>query len=144
LAFAIYSQPAISRRSKPRQENAMKRNPFLFAALSLALIGGTAALSGTAASAQQYGPPPPPRYQQQGGWDAPPPEFAAAQQRGFHDGIEGAKKDFENHRPPNVTNRDEYRNPSFVAPPDRRSYREGFRRGYDVGVRHIYPGRHPY
>ena len=43
------------------------------------------------------------------GWDQAPPEFRAAQQRGFHDGIEGARKDFENHRQPNVNNRDEYR-----------------------------------
>ena len=114
--------------------------------------------SGLAAAHAQYpqGPPPPQGYGQggygqggygqggygQGGWDAPPPEFAAMRQRGFRDGIEGARRDFENHRPPNVNNRDEYRNPSFIARPDRREYLFGFRRGYDVGVRHIY-GRGP-
>ena len=76
-------------------------------------------------------------------WMTPPPEFAAAQQRGFHDGIEGAKKDYENHRPPNVNNRDEYRNPYFIASPDRRDYRFGFARGYQVAVRHMY-GPGPY
>jgi hypothetical protein len=92
------------------------------------------------------GPPPPPPPQgygqdQGGGWEAPPPEFAAAQQRGYHDGIEGARKDFENHRPPNVHNRDEFRNPHFIPGPDRRDYREGFRRGYEVAVQHMYgPG----
>ena len=107
--------------------------------LALALLATTGL-----AQAQQYyqGPPPPlPGGYVQGGWEAPPPEFAAAQQRGFHDGIEGAKRDFENHRPPNVNNRDEFRNPKFIPPPDRRDYRFGFRRGYDVAVRHMYgPG----
>ena len=93
------------------------------------------------ASAQQYGPPPQPGYQQ--GWDAPPPEFAAVRQRGFHDGIEGARKDFENHRSPNVNNRDEYRHPGFIPGPDRREYKIGFRRGYEVGVRHVYGPQSP-
>lgn len=35
-------------------------------------------------------------------WDAPPAEFREAQRQGFHDGIEGARKDFENHRPPKL------------------------------------------
>ncbi len=100
--------------------------------------------AGTGLAQAQYNPgppPPPPGSYAQGGWDAPPPEFAAAQQRGFRDGIEGARRDFENHRPPDVRNRDEFRNPKFIAPPDRRDYRSGFRRGYDVAVRHMYgPG----
>lgn len=106
--------------------------------------------AGAAHAQYPQGPPPPQGYGQQGygqqgygqgdrgGWDAPPPEFAAARQRGFRDGVEGARRDFENHRPPNVNNRDEFRNPRFMAPPDRRDYRDGFRRGYDVGVRHMY------
>ena len=103
--------------------------------------------AGAVASAQ-YGPPPPPRGYAQGpgGWDAPPPEFAAAQQRGYRDGVEGARKDFENHRPPNVNNRDEYRHPNFIPRPDRRDYRFGFQRGYDSAVRHMYgqgPGYGP-
>jgi hypothetical protein len=84
------------------------------------------------------------RYQGGGGWDAPPSEFAAMRQRGFRDGIEGARRDFENHRPPNVNNRDEFRNPSFIPRPDRREYKMGFRRGYDVGVSHMFgPPRGP-
>ena len=108
---------------------------YLAPLLSLALLSGVGI-----ASAQYYqGPPPQPQYQ--GGWEAPPPQFAEAMRRGYQDGITGARKDFDNHRPPNVNNRDEYRNPHFIAPPDRRSYREGFRRGYDVAVHHIYgPG----
>ncbi len=63
------------------------------------------------------------------GWDAPPREWNPIQRQGFHDGIEGARRDFENHRPPNVENRDEYRRPE-LPPEQREAYREGFRRGY--------------
>ena len=109
-------------------------------ALSVALLASTAAVS-----AQYYGPPSQPQgyYNQQPAWDAVPPEFRAAQERGFHDGIEGARKDFENHRRPDVNNRKEYRDPKFIKPEDRRDYREGFRRGYYVAVRHMY-GPGPY
>ena len=109
---------------------------FMGSLLALGLLAATGSM------AAQYGPPPPPPGYAQGpgGWEAPPPEFAAAQQRGYHDGVEGAKKDFENHRPPNVNNRDEYRHPNFIPGPDRRSYRIGFQRGYQVAVQHIYGG----
>jgi hypothetical protein len=71
-----------------------------------------------------------------GGWDEPPREFREIQRQGFHDGIEGARKDFDNHRPPNVNNREEYRHP-HVSPSARDDYREGFRRGYDVAMNHL-------
>jgi hypothetical protein len=70
-----------------------------------------------------------------GGWDAPPGEYRDVQRKGFHDGLEGARKDFENHRRPNVENRDEYRHPD-VSHEDRRAYRDAFRRGYEAGVSH--------
>ena len=84
---------------------------------------------------QQY------QSQQQGyypneSWATPPPEWQAVQQKGFHDGVRGAYKDAQNRRPPNVDNRDEYRNPD-VPHRDRRAYREAFRRGYWTGVQHL-------
>jgi hypothetical protein len=95
--------------------------PALVLVLSAAVLG----IGTKPAAAQQYG------------WDAPPRELNEYQQRGFHDGIEGARKDFENHRPANVENRDEYRHPQL--PPElREAYRDGFRRGYQVGVSHFY------
>ena len=64
--------------------------------------------------------------------------MTAAAGRQFH---RSSRRDFANHRPPNVDNRDEYRNPKFIPGPDRRDYRFGFQRGYDVAVRHMYgPG----
>ena len=114
----------------------MKTTRTLTALLSFALLAGIA-------SAQYFqGPPPSQGYAQQQ-WEAPPPQFAAAEQRGYHDGVEGARKDFDNHRPPNVNNRDEYRDPKFMRPPDRHDYRVGFREGYRVAVQHIY-GNHRY
>jgi ribosome modulation factor len=90
------------------------------------------------------GPPPPgyqgppPGYAPQP-WEAPPSEYQEVQQRGFHDGVEGARKDYQNHRQPNVNNRDEYRHPN-VPKHDREAYREAFQRGYRVGVQHIWNG----
>jgi hypothetical protein len=92
--------------------------------------------SGAAISAQYAPPPGPPPG---GGWDAPPQEYNPVAQRGFHDGMEGARKDYENHRQPNVNNRDEYRHPN-VPHGEREDYRMGFQRGYDAGVRHMMEG----
>jgi len=73
-------------------------------------------------------------------WEGPPGEYQRdIQRQGFHDGIEGARKDFQNHRRPDVNNRDEYKHPQYHGR-DRDDYREAFRRGYDVGVQHIYNG----
>ena len=116
----------------------MKANILAIPALSLAMLASSAN-----ALAQYYGPPPQPGYGQAPAWDAAPPEFRAAQQRGFHDGVEGARKDYANHRRPDVNNRDEYRNPKFIPGPDRRDYRSGFRQGYYAAVRHMY-GPGPY
>ena len=115
----------------------LTRTTRLNACLAPALL---LALSAGAASAQYYGPPPqgPGNYGPAQPWESAPPEFRQAMQRGFHDGVEGARRDFQNHRPPNVNNRDEYRDPRFIPRPDRRDYRMAFRRGYDVGVQHIY------
>jgi hypothetical protein len=114
----------------------MKIRALTVAALALFMASTTGVMV-----AQYYGPPSA-RYAQEPGWDQVPQEFRAAQQRGFRDGIEGARKDFQNHRPPNVNNRDEFRNPHFISPPDRADYRMGFRRGYDVAVHHMYGPRY--
>jgi hypothetical protein len=79
----------------------------------------------------------PAQVKAQPGWDVPPREFNQIQQRGFHDGIEGARRDFGNGRRPDVDNRDEYRHPDL--PPElRRPYREAFRRGYQVAASHLW------
>ena len=74
-------------------------------------------------------------------WDTPPQEFRDIQRQGFHDGIEGARKDYDNHRRPDVANRDEYRHP-HVPDSAKADYREGFRRGYEVAMDHLMNGHH--
>ena len=106
---------------------------------ALAALAAAAMFSASPAALMAQGPPPPGYYQ--GGppqaWENPPAEYRQAVARqGFHDGIEGARKDAGNHRPPNVNNRDEYRHPSYRGA-DRRTYRQAFRRGYEVGVQHL-------
>ena len=88
--------------------------------------------------AQSYAPPAP-GYGHSGGWDVPPQEFRDIQRQGYHDGIEGARKDFDNHRRPDVNNRDEYRHP-HVPSSARGDYRDGFRRGYDTAMSHLMNG----
>ena len=68
-----------------------------------------------------------------------PQELREIERQGFHDGIEGARRDFENHRRPDVDNRDEFRRPP-VPPASWEEYRHGFRRGYQVGVEHLMNG----
>jgi hypothetical protein len=51
----------------------------------------------------------------------------------------GARKDFDNHRRPDVNDRDEYRNP-HLPPEQREAYCDGFRRGYERGVSHFIGG----
>jgi hypothetical protein len=80
--------------------------------------------------AQIYGDP------QQRAWDMAPGQFSEIQQRGFQDGMYGARKDVENNRRSDPNNRDEYRNPN-VPPELREEYREGFRHGYERAMAHL-------
>jgi hypothetical protein len=106
-------------------------------ALSLALIPPSKAKASGIADGV-----PAAAAQEHSAWDMPPQEFRDIQRQGFHDGIEGARKDFDNHRKPDVENREEYRHP-HVSASARDDYREGFRRGYEQGVDHLY-GHHSY
>ena len=84
---------------------------------------------------------------QQSDWGAPPSGLNEVQQRGFHDGVEGARKDFGNGRSPNVNNREEYRNPGDlprdIPPRMREAWRDGFRRGYAIAAAHLWNAAPP-
>jgi len=109
-----------------------------FAVPALALLLGATGLGTARASGVPLGTPN--GYgQDRGGWDAPPQEWQEIQRRGFHDGIESARRDIDSHRRPDVNNRDEYRQP-HVPREQREAYREGFRRGYEQGVSHLMGG----
>ncbi len=105
--------------------------------LTLALASTLLLTAGRALVGQSYYGPPSPPY---GYGDAE----QALEQRGFQDGIRGADRDFQNHRPPNVNNRDEYRDPDSFPRWAQHEYREGFRRGYYLRVQQIYYGANNY
>jgi hypothetical protein len=113
----------------------MMRNQLTISALAIAL--STSGL----AMAQPFAATPASQYQDRDhdrdrDWNLPPQEFRDIQRQGYHDGIEGARKDYDNHRRPDVNNRDEYRHP-HVPESARADYREGFRRGYDTAWDHM-------
>lgn len=89
------------------------------------------------ATRAQYGPPPG-AYGQQG-WNVPPRDYREYARKGYFEGVEGARRDVENHRRPNVNNRDEFRRPN-VPGQFRHDYRQGFKRGYTVSMQHLLNG----
>ena len=95
-------------------------------------VAGSSPSKAYAAAPQEpgYGHP----YQD--GWDAPPAEYRDVQRKGFHDGIEAARKDFDHHRTADMDDHNEYRHPHVDASL-RDDYREGFRRGYDQAMRNM-------
>ena len=103
---------------------------------AIPVLAAAAYVAGTSPNAYAAAPQLAVTVQDQSGWDAPPAEFRDVQRQGFHDGIEGARKDFDHHRMPNVRNREEYRHP-HVDPAVREDYREGFRRGYEMAMHHM-------
>jgi hypothetical protein len=119
------------------EELTMMRNQLAISALAFAL-----STSGFAMAQPFAAPDPAFQYQnhdQDRDWNQPPQEFREIQQKGYHDGIEGARKDYDNHRRPDVNNRDEYRHP-HVPDSAKADYREGFRRGYEAAWDHMMNG----
>ena len=106
---------------------------------SAALLAGSCLLAVNAASVTAYAAASPVVITQEP-WEAPPAELDEVARHGFHDGVEGARKDYGNHRRPDVNNREEFRHP-HVPERDREAYRRGFERGYQAGVEHLYHGR---
>jgi hypothetical protein len=114
------------------------RTKTLALLLSAGLLGSGMTLGTQVAKAEAA---PASGYYGNGGaqepWAEPPGDYRDdVARKGFHDGIEGARKDAENHRQPNVNNREEYRHPD-VHGRDRRAYRDAFRRGYETGMEHL-------
>ena len=108
----------------------MKLTRLIAPAIALTMLAGVAPVFAAPA-------PTPAPYFGQGGWDTPPGEYNAYRQQGFHDGIEGARKDFENHRPFTPENRDEFRHP-HVPRNVYHDYREAFREGYHRAVQNLH------
>jgi hypothetical protein len=109
----------------------MKTKFVLTSAIALSL--GMFGVSTTGALAAPHAPQPAGYQEAPGAWDQPPSEFREYQRKGFHDGVEGARKDFANHRAPDPANRDEFHHP-HVPRDMKEDYRDGFRRGYEVAM----------
>ena len=103
-----------------------------------AWLGGT---SGGIAMKAYAAPAPAPGYYQEGRWDEPPAEYKDAGRRGFHDGIEAARMDFDNHRHKNADDHDLYRHPP-VDRDLRDDYRNAFREGYSRAMHHLRDEQH--
>jgi hypothetical protein len=69
-------------------------------------------------------------------WDEPPAEYRDAQTRGFHEGVEAARKDVGEHRRPDADNHEIYKHPP-VEGDARKDFREGFREGYRRAMDHM-------
>lgn len=108
-----------------------------FALPSLALLVFSCAASSHSALAE---PLPLQEYGQDSDWDRPPQGYEPVQQLAFHDGVRGARADFDNHRRPDPMNRDEYRHP-HVEYQLRSAYQDAFRRGYQMAASHLWNGR---
>jgi hypothetical protein len=115
----------------------MTANRFTVPAASIFAFAFILATAGTGAPKAWAAPLPEPIAFGQEPWEIPPGEFNEIQRHGFHDGVEGARKDYGNRRQPDVNNREEYRNPDL--PPElREPYRAAFRRGYDQAASHLW------
>ncbi|HZP07118.1 MAG TPA: hypothetical protein VFB43_19620 [Terracidiphilus sp.] len=104
--------------------------------LAIALLAMAVPVVSSSSSRAYGAAPQAPGYGDRPGWDAPPSEFREVQRQGFHDGIEGARRDFDHHRRPDVDRREEYRHP-HVDRAVREDYREGYRRGYEMAMHHL-------
>jgi len=116
-------------------------NIKLFATSLLALSLGSA--GAMKIKAQEAPPPPPPpgsyaqpTYAQDRDWDRAPDEYRDAQRRGFHEGVEAARRDYADHRHADADDHDVYKHPP-VEGEARRDFREGFKEGYRRAMEHM-------
>ena len=118
----------------------MKKTWFTVSALALSLGATSGGLA-----ARAYATPlssPAAGYQDgQGRWDEPPSEYRDVQRQGFHDGVEAARSDFENHRHKDADDHEMYRHPS-VERGLRDDYRNGFKEGYSRAMHHMKDEHH--
>lgn len=121
----------------------MKKNWITPAVLAVCLAAPGAYFSVTAHAA-------PPSWaasgvQDRDDWDRPPDEYNDAQGQGFHEGVEAARRDYDQGRHKDADDHRIYKRPP--VPHDLRdAFRDGFRHGYDMAKRHMNEHRedHPY
>jgi hypothetical protein len=117
----------------------MKVKYFAISALTVALAA-SAGLMTVKAHAATPAQPAAGLYQDRP-WDEPPGEFREVQKRGFHEGVEAARRDFEHHSHKDADDHEAYRHPR-VERSLRDDYRDGFKRGYDAAMHHMREEHH--
>ena len=102
----------------------------------------------TIKAAAQEPPPPPnpqyaPQYQDQGrdrDWNRDPDNYRDAQRQGFHEGMEAARRDFQDRRHADADDNRMYRHPPVRGDEAKRDFREGFKEGYRRAMDHMRNG----
>jgi len=117
----------------------MKNKILAITALSIA-VAASAGWMSVKAYAAPLAQPAAGLYQERP-WDEPPGEFREVQRKGFHDGVEAARSDFERHRHKDADDHERYRHPS-VERSLRDDYRDGFKRGYEMAKSHMREEHH--
>jgi hypothetical protein len=69
-------------------------------------------------------------------WNEPPNGYSDAQRRGFHEGVEAARRDVQEGRRVDADDHEAYRHPQ-VEQGQRQEFREGFREGYHRAIEHM-------
>lgn len=69
-------------------------------------------------------------------WNEPPSEYRDAQRRGYQEGIEAARHDFDEHRHADADDHNIYKHPP-VDESARKDFRDGFREGYRRAMDHM-------
>lgn len=113
----------------------MKIMWFSVSALALCIAAPVAVKASTPAAQPS---PSATQYQDQNhDWDRPPDGYRDAQRQGFHEGMEAARRDFQNNRHADADDHDAYKHPPVQGDEARRDYREGFKEGYHRAVEHM-------
>ncbi len=112
----------------------MKLKAIAIPALTVALATSAGWMTAKAYAASPAQPAA--GFYQEHGWDEPPSEFRDAQRKGFHEGVEAARHDFDKRSHKDADDHEMYKHPP-VEREMRNDFREGFRRGYQVAMDHL-------
>lgn|SRR5215831_18444212 len=113
----------------------MKIMWFSVSALALC-IAAPAAVKATTHEAQPT--PGAAQYQDRDrDWDRPPDAYQDAQRRGFHEGMEAARRDYMDRRHADADDHDAYKHPPVEGDTARHDFREGFKEGYHRAMEHM-------
>jgi hypothetical protein len=122
-----------------KEDPKMKVNVLTISAITIALAAPAGWISAKAYAAPT--PQPAAGLFQDRRWDEPPEELREAQKKGFHEGVEAARHDFERRNHKDADDHEAYRHPR-VERSLRDDYREGFRRGYEAASHHMMDEHH--